>query len=809
MQQLVGLVKTQPSLSREISSILNDLSPEYFHYSPAIGQRGVSALVQIYELTNETDTPDKEKLTTALREFRQDVHEFILRSPFLHQFLGANALAFPRKFARRFGLHNELYDSLTHEAGVLAQIQLISTSDFETFKKGLHASPEFEYDYLTCLSEEDTPTTYDESACLFEEAGRVAAANNLGRDKVLTAQLSVADMAGKAKRYDYAEKIYLSLDLKDTDDKQFFAFQKHFYGELLVRLGRWADALDVARELRQFYQQEKPVTPEQWHFFFDTYLHEFFCCCRFENFNQAFTFVDPLLANYDKLQVFQHSAEVLIELASMNGKAGVAAEAEQQFRNLQEMFPDDPAAGPMRLTALRHEASFLLSIGKTEEAVDFLDQALLLWETLPMVENRPYEKVAEIYWLLGQSHLMNGDAQRANQALTQLRAWSHSELVQIYRARLQAKIEASFGSIAAAITTLHESVDLPGNKAYPDLKVEACLDLCDLLIVEGFHDRCLEVLEYAYEIAAESRNPHLMASIRIMEAHVLENTGDTELAVSIYQELVTSERAGEIPDLVAVASLNILSSLAGREGNINLASDIEGIKKSLLAIRNVRWRISSLQRFARLYLANNQAEYADFILESLDEEIKTGLPLNVVLDFNMLRGQSARLRKQVDEAVEYYREAVNILEVVHSSVLERGLGAGFFVSKDSPYRALVQALIDAGRASEALHYVERAKTRLFLDQVHWRIINNYDETNPLVRYLQILKRLAFLELETGKPEIKDRRGERTALEKELETLRARIPEKELVDAVYPVLGGPMDTQRDLQSVLRAGMESAN
>jgi len=68
----------------------------------------------------------------------------------------------------------------------------------------------------------------------------VAAENALGKDKVITAQLAIADMAGKAKRYDYAEEIYLGLDLEGTDNRDFVAFQLHYYSELLVRQGRWA-----------------------------------------------------------------------------------------------------------------------------------------------------------------------------------------------------------------------------------------------------------------------------------------------------------------------------------------------------------------------------------------------------------------------------------------------------------------------------------------------------------------------------------------------------------------------------------------
>ncbi len=800
-QQLVELIKARPPLSRACLSLLEGLTPEYFQYSPAIGSRGVSALVQVYEQAQQpAESVDNEKLTNALREFRQDIHEYVIRSEFLQRYLAASALDLCIKFARRFELHSELYDSLTHKAQILGQIELISTPSFEDFKQEIEAALGYECDYFKCLEEESEPNTYDQAGCLFEGAARVAAEHGLGKDKVIIAQLSIADMAGKAKRHDYAEEVYLGLDVAGD----FVAFQKHYYSELLVRQGRWADAREVAFELRAWYQQrEKEFTPNDSHLFNDTFLHEFFCYCRFNNYRQALKFVDRLMENYQQLGILQHYAEVFTEAVWINVRAG-AEGIEDQFKSLQETLPDDPRAGFIRLGALEREGAYLLSVGKTERAVEVLDQARLLWETLPRLENHPQEKIAEVYWLLGQAHLMKGDAQRANEVLVHLQSWSASPLVQIYRMRLQAKIEASFGSIAAALTTLQEGVDLPRTKAFADLRVELFLDLGELLIREGFYERCMQVLNQAFEIAAEARNPHLMASIVIMQAQVFESAGQPDQAGDSYRDVINNDLATEIPDLVAVASLNILSLLAAKEGNINLANDVDGIKKSLSAIQDVRWRTGALQRFARLYLSNNRAEQADVMLALLDEEIRSGTPLNLVLEYKMLRGDSARLHKRAAEAVDYYREAVNILEVVHSSVLERGLGAGFFVSKDSPYRMLVQALVDAGRYSEALHYVERAKTRLFLDQIHWRVINNYDEANPLVRYLQILKRLAFLELDTEKAEGKDHRDERAALEKELETLRASIPEKELVAAVYPVLGGPTDTLRDLKSVLGTG-----
>jgi hypothetical protein len=168
----------------------------------------------------------------------------------------------------------------------------------------------------------------------------------------------------------------------------------------------------------------------------------------------------------------------------------------------------------------------------------------------------------------------------------------------------------------------------------------------------------------------------------------------------------------------------------------------------------------------------------------------------------VLRGQVARLKARPDEAVGHLREAAHIVEVVHAAALERGLGGGFFVSQDLPYRRLVESLVEAGHHAEALHYVERAKTRLFLDQVHWQVIKSHDETNPLGRYVQILKRLAFLELAQGREAAPSNDEERQALEKELGSLRAKIPERELVVAVHPALGGPAETQRELVEMMR-------
>ncbi len=81
------------------------------------------------------------------------------------------------------------------------------------------------------------------------------------------------------------------------------------------------------------------------------------------------------------------------------------------------------------------------------------------------------------------------------------------------------------------------------------------------------------------------------------------------------------------------------------------------------------------------------------------------------------RGRIAETEKEFAEASEYYRHAVEIVELQRSSINTEASKIGFVGDKQALYGRLVAVLIGQGRVAEAFDYVERSKSRALVDML--------------------------------------------------------------------------------------------
>jgi CHAT domain-containing protein len=79
------------------------------------------------------------------------------------------------------------------------------------------------------------------------------------------------------------------------------------------------------------------------------------------------------------------------------------------------------------------------------------------------------------------------------------------------------------------------------------------------------------------------------------------------------------------------------------------------------------------------------------------------------------RGRIAFDEGDVESALRLWREAIEIIELLRSSIDTEAAKIGFVGDKQTVYGALVSTLLARGRAAEALEYVERAKSRALVD----------------------------------------------------------------------------------------------
>ena len=79
------------------------------------------------------------------------------------------------------------------------------------------------------------------------------------------------------------------------------------------------------------------------------------------------------------------------------------------------------------------------------------------------------------------------------------------------------------------------------------------------------------------------------------------------------------------------------------------------------------------------------------------------------------RGRIAESEGQIEQAIQFYREAVEVIERQRSTINTEAAKIGFVGDKQGVYRQLIAALVAQGRDAEAFEYVERAKSRALVD----------------------------------------------------------------------------------------------
>lgn len=79
------------------------------------------------------------------------------------------------------------------------------------------------------------------------------------------------------------------------------------------------------------------------------------------------------------------------------------------------------------------------------------------------------------------------------------------------------------------------------------------------------------------------------------------------------------------------------------------------------------------------------------------------------------RGKIAQAEGDLEEAIEFYKKAISVIEAQRSTINTEASKIGFVGNKQEVYGFLVEQLIEIGRYDEAFEYAERAKARALVD----------------------------------------------------------------------------------------------
>ncbi|MBI4488976.1 MAG: CHAT domain-containing protein [Deltaproteobacteria bacterium] len=143
------------------------------------------------------------------------------------------------------------------------------------------------------------------------------------------------------------------------------------------------------------------------------------------------------------------------------------------------------------------------------------------------------------------------------------------------------------------------------------------------------------------------------------------------------------------------------------------------------------------------------------------------------------RGRIAEKEGPLKEAIEFYKQAIDVIEQQRSTIHTEANKIGYVGDKQKVYHHLITALISEGQQSKAFEYVERSKSRALVDLLASKkefAVQKGDETKirSMLKDLEILESGARVQ---EAPSVSDHGDRRRSLEIQIkEKLKSSSPE---------------------------------
>lgn len=803
LQVLFRTARAFPDFGLNLLRCLDKVDKDNFEFSPVINADGVRALIALYELSDRPrDAEVGAEIGKSVRRLRECLKESMSGS-MMNRILAARTLDRCIKIADKYGLAEELFDSLTLKAGgySIGQSTVYAGDDARDYaleelscvKSALPRKT------LKALENVEDVTTKDVATGLFESAAHVAAANDLDEDRRLLALLSQADVSRHAKRYEQAEQLFCELEAETAGHLLFDARRQHFHSVLYIMTKRWSEAIKVATALRAVLavkleekgdDLEPQVAAEIAHYYMDTILHEAECRLRMGEFAAAELLSGSAAAMYQKSRYQNHYCESLlflassqIELKDARVSLGENQSVEFTLQHLQEQLAGKREFATLMACALKCEAEVFLRKSEFVNAEQNLRESLKLRSHETYGEERTHGNSAEDALLLGKALLSLGHIDEARGLLPHFQGLRDSSEEALFVDRLKSAVLLSLGRIDEAMQALHSRTSKFSGPNFPDDKVDLCLDCHRLLVSVGKLDQAHALLDVAEEVASRAGHPWRIGATQLARVHTLIAEGRTKEARSICSDLLTDNFAS-VADISASARSYVLL-LDCMSGEVKCIQPVGDQWPLLQSIRSNVLRNDLVLRLITSLLQEGAPNSARELVELASPEIERGMELDLLLRLNMLRGQIYAGDGQNELAVEEFTKCVYVFELMQSAGTLTGQQSGIWEVGEDVYGQLTECLLALGEKKRALHYVERSKARFMLAQMHWSSDSASTLGRPVVRYIEILRQLALMDLVDS--DSKESSQEKERLNAELTNLRSELQEHELDMTVFPQL----------------------
>lgn len=151
------------------------------------------------------------------------------------------------------------------------------------------------------------------------------------------------------------------------------------------------------------------------------------------------------------------------------------------------------------------------------------------------------------------------------------------------------------------------------------------------------------------------------------------------------------------------------------------------------------------------------------------------------------RGKIAESEGNVEEAIEFYKKSIEVIELQRASINTEASKIGFVGDKQQVYERVIHALYAAQRQKEAFEYIERSKSRALVDMLAAKQIFAVDVANPATHLVKQLEEAeSDLVAQVPVSVTEGKQSQRKVTADAVERIRSSAPELSALIAVSSV-----------------------
>ncbi len=289
---------------------------------------------------------------------------------------------------------------------------------------------------------------------------------------------------------------------------------------------------------------------------------------------------------------------------------------------------------------------------------------------------------------------------------------------------IQAQTECNLGNLALAQGRYAQALEYleRSRRHYAALNMPHESAYADLELAEAY----LELNLIAEADAIFARAVPLFASLgmRAEQAWALAHHGQTAMLLGNYeaarQRLEAARRLFEAEhNEVRVALVTLFEAhLFYHMGRFRAAAEAAWRAEHVFRAANNRTRrlFAAWLRGEALRAAGDHADAAPLLRSTL-QEAETGSVLHIAQRCTTSLGLLALACGDLGAAEEQLTRAIAMIESMRAPLPAEEFRTAFIADKLSPFQEMVRICLDTGRVIEALHYVERARSRALVEML--------------------------------------------------------------------------------------------